>query len=82
METKYKMKIANNRSTKEMVGYWVGKYGVSITVVAYDVDTLQKKFDKKVKLHKVVDKFFKGNFTINKDKTITYTPKKSSDLPV
>lgn len=44
--SKLKMHVANNRQTKELVGYNKSK---KILVIAYAMDDLQKKFDAEVK---------------------------------
>lgn len=49
---KITMSIAVSRSTKQMIGYWAPKSGIGgITVVAYAVDDLEKKFKKALELY-------------------------------
>lgn len=63
------MSVAVNRSTRELIGYWIPKNGAPIVVKAYAVDDLEKKFNKKVKdykskskLEKKMDKYIDNSF--------------------
>lgn len=45
------MSVAINRSTRELIGYWISPKGIPIVVKAYAVDDLEKKFKKAVVNH-------------------------------
>lgn len=55
------MSIAVNRSTKELIGYWIPKKGYPIIVTAYAVDDLEKKFKKKIEIREREDHYAKNH---------------------
>lgn len=55
------MNVAVNRSTRELIGYWIPKKGYPIIVKAYAMDDLEKKFKKKVEIREKEDHYVKNH---------------------